>query len=216
MTYELDGFRVACLTANEGVEQIELTVPRDALREAEAVVTLVAPKAGHIQCFNHLAVADRVEVDTPLDQAMDDEFDALLLPGGVVNADRLRLDQAAVSFARRFFDGGKPIAVICHGPWTLIETGGLKGRTLTSWPSLQTDILNAGAEWIDEEVVVCDREVATLVSSRKPDDLPRFCDRLVSVFGRSRPAADTPPRDSPAVGVLEPEDPNPPEPSEPG
>ena len=216
MSAELDGLRVACLTANEGVEQIELTAPRDALGAAEAVVTLVAPKAGHIQCFDHLDAADRIEVDMSLDQAMDDEFDALLLPGGVVNADQLRLDQAAVSFVRSFLDTGKPIAVICHGPWILIETAGLKGRTLTSWPSLQTDLLNAGAEWIDEEVVVCDRDSSTLISSRKPDDLPRFCDTLISVFGRPHPTADTLPADSPAIGILDPEDPNPPEPSEPG
>ena len=215
MTVELDGFRVACLTANEGVEQIELTAPRDALRAAEAVVTLVAPKAGHIQCFNHLEASDRIEVDLALDHASDDEFDALLLPGGVVNADQLRLDTAAVSFARSFFDAGKPIAVICHGSWILIDTKGLKGRTLTSWPSLQTDLLNAGAEWVDEEVVVCDRDSSTLISSRKPDDLPRFCDTLLSVFARPRPTDELPP-DSPAAGVLDPGDMDPPEPSEPG
>jgi protease I len=172
---ELDGKRVAFLVANEGVEQVELTEPWDAVREAGGTPCLVAPEAGEVQAFNHLDKADTFDVDEPVSEADPESFDALVLPGGVANPDVLRTEDDAVAFVRSFFEAGKPVAAICHGPWTLIEAGVVEGRTLTSWPSLQTDIRNAGGQWVDEEVHVD----SGLVTSRKPDDLEAFCEKLV-------------------------------------
>lgn len=177
MSNELNGKRVAFLFANEGVEQVELTEPLEAVREAGAEAELLAPEAGEAQAFNHLDKGDVFDV-SPVGEADAGEFDALVLPGGVANPDQLRTSEDAVAFARSFFEAGKPVGVICHGPWTLVEAGVVRGRTLTSWPSLQTDIRNAGAEWVDEQVHVDDG----LVSSRKPDDLEAFCSKIVEEF----------------------------------
>ena len=177
MSDELNGKRVAFLFANEGVEQVELTEPLEAVREAGAEAELLAPEAGEAQAFNHLDKGDVFDV-SPVGEADAGEFDALVLPGGVANPDQLRTSEDAVAFARSFFEAGKPVGVICHGPWTLVEAGVVRGRTLTSWPSLQTDIRNAGAEWVDEQVHVDDG----LVSSRKPDDLEAFCSKIVEEF----------------------------------
>ncbi|MGZ5320865.1 MAG: type 1 glutamine amidotransferase domain-containing protein [Solirubrobacterales bacterium] len=170
MADELKGRRVAFLVANEGIEQVELTEPRKALEEAGAETVLIAPEAGEAQAFNHLDKADAFPVDVTAVDADAAEYDGLVLPGGVANPDNLRTDDAAVEFVRAFFDAGKPVAAICHAPWTLIEADVVEGRKLTSWPSLQTDLRNAGAEWVDEEVVVD----SGLVTSRKPDDIPAF------------------------------------------
>lgn len=177
MSDELNGKRVAFLLANEGVEQVELTEPLQAVREAGAEAELLAPEAGEAQAFNHLDKGDVFDVGA-VGEAEAEEFDALVLPGGVANPDQLRTSEDAVAFARSFFEAGKPVGVICHGPWTLVEAGVVRGRTLTSWPSLQTDIRNAGAEWVDEQVHVDDG----LVSSRKPDDLEAFCSKIVEEF----------------------------------
>ncbi|MGZ5357164.1 MAG: type 1 glutamine amidotransferase domain-containing protein [Solirubrobacterales bacterium] len=152
------------------MEQVELTEPRKALEEAGAETVLIAPEAGEAQAFNHLDKADAFPVDVTAADADAAEYDGLVLPGGVANPDNLRTDDAAVEFVRAFFDAGKPVAAICHAPWTLIEADVVEGRKLTSWPSLQTDLRNAGAEWVDEEVVVD----SGLVTSRKPDDIPAF------------------------------------------
>jgi len=167
----LQGKKVAFLVANEGVEQVELTEPLKAVREAGAQVDLIAPDEGDIQAFNHLDKADTFQADRGIDEVDASEYDGLVLPGGVANPDILRTVEAAVDFTRAFFDQGKPVAAICHGPWTLVEADVVRDRTLTSWPSLQTDIRNAGGEWVDEEVHVDQG----LVSSRKPDDLDAFC-----------------------------------------
>ena len=172
---ELDGKRVAFLTANEGVEQVELTRPWEAAKEAGATVELLAPEEGTVQAFNHLDKADRFDVDRPVGDASADEYDALVLPGGVANPDNLRTHEEAVAFVRAFFEQGKPVAAICHAPWTLIEAGVVDGRKVTSWPSVQTDLRNAGANWVDEEVVVDQG----LVTSRKPDDLDAFNEKLI-------------------------------------
>ncbi|HVL37298.1 MAG TPA: type 1 glutamine amidotransferase domain-containing protein [Burkholderiales bacterium] len=173
--------RVAILVA-EGFEQAEMVEPRKALEQAGAQTEIVSPAEDEVQGWNHFDKADRFQVDAPLDEARSADYDALLLPGGVASPDQLRALPKAVQFVREFVQAGKPIAVICHGPWTLIEAGAAKGRTLTSWPSLQTDLVNAGAKWVDEEVVV-DRGI---VSSRKPDDLPAFSRRMLEVFGERR------------------------------
>ncbi len=178
MANELEGKRIAFLVANEGIEQVELTEPREAVEKAGAETDLIAPEAGEAQAFNHLDKADTFEVDRTADEASAEDYDGLVLPGGVANPDNLRTHPEAVQFARDFFEAGKPVGVICHGPWTLIEAGVVKGRKLTSWPSLQTDIRNAGGEWVDEEVVVD----SGLVSSRKPDDLPAFNAKIVEEF----------------------------------
>ena len=175
MTEQLNGKRVAFLMANEGVEQVELTAPLDAVREAGAEAELLAPEAGEIQAFDHLDKGDTFEAEEAVGEADPAEFDALVLPGGVANPDRLRTDPDAVAFVRSFFEAGKPVGVICHGPWTLVEADVVRGRTLTSWPSLRTDLRNAGAEWVDEEVHVDQG----LVSSRRPDDLEAFCAKVV-------------------------------------
>jgi protease I len=175
---KLDGKRVAILVANEGIEQIELTEPRKALEEAGATVELIAPEAGKVQAFNHLDKADTFEADKAVGDTSADDYDALMLPGGVANPDNLRTHPEAVRFARSFFDAGKPVAAICHASWTLVEADVVRGRRLTSWPSLQTDIRNAGGEWVDEQVVVDEG----LVTSRKPDDLPAFNEKMVEEF----------------------------------
>ena len=182
MTAQLDGVRVAVLTANEGVEQVELTEPVKALQGAGADVRLVAPKAGKVQAFHHLDKGLAFPVDEPIDQVSPDDFDALVLPGGVANPDQLRTVPEAVAFAAGFVEQGKPVASICHGPWTLVEAGVVEHRTLTSWPSLRTDIRNAGGRWIDDEVVVDENGPGPIVTSRKPADLPRFCDEMLSAF----------------------------------
>ena len=174
---KLDGKRVAILVA-DGFEQVEMTGPRKALQEAGAQTQLVSPAKGEVQGWNHFDKADKFPVDVPLEQARAEDFDALMLPGGVANPDQLRLNPKAVQFARSFFDAGKPIGVICHGPWTLIEAGVVEGRTITSWPSLKTDLENAGARWVDQEVVVDHG----LVSSRNPKDIPAFSRKIVEEF----------------------------------
>ena len=175
MAERIEGKRVAFLVANEGVEQVELTRPWEAVREAGGEPELIAPEAGDVQGFNHLDKGDTFEATRAAADADADDYDALVLPGGVANPDILRTVPEAVQFTRAFFTAGKPVAAICHGPWTLVEAGVVEGRTLTSWPSLKTDIRNAGGEWVDEEVHVD----SGLVTSRKPDDLDAFCAKLV-------------------------------------
>jgi protease I len=177
MAGKLEGKKVA-IVATEGVEQIELTEPRKALEDAGAEVTLVSVEAGDFQGFNHLDKADTFTADKAAGDVSADDFDALMLPGGVANPDNLRTDEATVSFIRGFAEAKKPIAAICHAPWTLIEAGIAEGRKVTSWPSLQTDLRNAGADWVDEEVVVDQG----LVTSRNPDDLPAFNEKMVEEF----------------------------------
>jgi protease I len=179
MPNELQGKRIAVLTANEGVEQIELTSPMDAVSAAGAEVDLIAPEKEEIQGFNHLDKGDTFPVDREVSKADPADYDGLVLPGGVANPDFLRTDEQAVDFVRSFFESGKPVGAICHGPWTLVEAGVVKGRKLTSWPSLRTDIRNAGGTWVDEECVVD----GGLVTSRKPDDLPAFNAKLIEEFG---------------------------------
>lgn len=189
MANELSGLRVAFLTSNEGVEQAELTAPWQAVTEAGGTPELIAPEAGEVQAFNHLDQGDTFPVDRVLRDVDQTDYDALVIPGGVANGDFLRTVPAAVSLVQRFFAAGKPAAVICHGPWVLVEAGLVRERTLTSWPSLQTDIRNAGGSWVDSEVQVCPAGPNTLVTSRKPDDLPAFCATLIKVFSRqSQPA----------------------------
>jgi protease I len=178
----LAGKTVAFLVANEGIEQVELTEPWTAVKDAGGTPKLVAPEAGQAQAFNHLDKADTFPVDIPIKDATVDAFDALVLPGGVANPDRLRMEPDAVAFVKGFVDAGKPVAVICHGPWTLVEAGAVRSRTLTSWPSLQTDIRNAGGTWVDEEVHVDESGPGVIISSRKPDDLKAFCQELVARF----------------------------------
>jgi protease I len=181
MAQGLSGKKVAIL-ATDGFEQVELTTPRDALKNAGATVEIVAPHGGEIQGFNHLDKADKLKVDRTLEDAKPADYDAIVLPGGVANPDQLRMLPKAVAFARHFYDAQKPIAVICHGPWTLIDAGVVKDLEITSWPSLKTDLRNAGARWVDQEVVV-DNGV---VSSRKPADLPAFCKKMVEEFREGR------------------------------
>ncbi len=185
MASSLNGKKIAFLVAPEGVEQVELTEPWKAVEQAGATPELVSTEAGKIQAFNHLTPADTFEADKSAGDVSVSEYDALVLPGGVANPDFLRTDAAAVAFTKGFFDAGKPVAVICHGPWTLIEADVVRGRTVTSWPSVKTDLVNAGANWVDDEVVECSRGPNTLVSSRKPDDLPAFCNTLVETFAKS-------------------------------
>jgi protease I len=182
----LNGTKVAILVA-DGFEQVELTEPRKALLDAGADALIVSPAKGQVQGWKHFDKADKFPVDVPLDQADPESFDALLLPGGVANPDQLRTQPKAVEFVRAFFDAGKPVAVICHGPWTLVEAGVVRGRQITSWPSLKTDLKNAGAEWVDREVVVDDE----LVSSRKPDDLPAFNRKMIETFSKARTSGST-------------------------
>ena|SRR5579871_2882356 len=177
----LQGKRVAIL-ATDGFEQSELLEPRKALDEAGAKTQVVSPADKKIRGWNHKDWGTEVAVDVPLQSANADEFDALLLPGGVMNPDQLRMKPEAVAFVKRFTDAGKPVAAICHGPWTLIEAGAVRGRTITSWPSLKTDLKNAGANWVDKEVVAD----GGLVTSRKPDDIPAFNREMIRLFGEGR------------------------------
>lgn len=179
MNFEkLHGKKIAFLTANEGVEQIELTEPWEAVRGSGAEVELLAPEAGEVQAFNHLDKAQTFPVDRLVGEADANDYDGLVLPGGVANPDQLRTDEGALAFVRAFFEAGKPVGAICHAPWTLIDAGVVEGRTLTSWPSLRTDLRNAGAEWVDEEVHV---DVG-FVTSRKPDDLAAFTAKIIEEF----------------------------------
>ena len=176
-TNKLTGKRVAIL-ATDGVEQVELTEPRKALDEAGAKTTLVSPKSGKIKGWQHDHWGEELKVDVALESANADTFDALLLPGGVMNPDQLRVNKQAVQFVRSFFDSGKPVAAICHAPWMLVEADVVSGRSVTSWPSLQTDLRNAGADWVDREVVTDQG----LVTSRKPDDIPAFNRKMIEEF----------------------------------
>jgi protease I len=175
---DLSGKTVAFLVAPEGVEEIELTEPWMAIEEAEGPPRLLSTKPGRVQAFNHLDKNGTFEVDDLVADADPAAYDALVLPGGVANPDALRMDKGAVDFVRTFVESGRPVAAICHAPWTLIEAGVVRGRTLTSWPSLQTDLRNAGATWVDEEVVVD----GALVTSRNPDDLPAFKTEMLAAF----------------------------------
>jgi protease I len=177
MAGKLDGKTIAFLAA-EGVEQVELTEPWQAVKDAGGTPELISLESGAVQAFNHLDKGDTFEVDRTAADADPERYDGLVLPGGVANPDFLRDDEDAVAFVRAFFDQGKPVAAICHGPWPLIDAGVVQGRTLTSWPSLRTDLRNAGATWVDEQVHVDQG----LVTSRKPDDLPAFCGKLVEEF----------------------------------
>jgi protease I len=173
----ISGKRVAIL-ATDGVEQSELAEPRKALDDAGARTILVSPKTDSIKAWQHDHWGDEISVDVPLSRARADDFDALLLPGGVMNPDRLRMEPDAIKFVKEIFQAGKPVAAICHGPWLLVEAGVVKGKTITSWPSLQTDIRNAGGDWVDREVVTDEG----LVTSRKPDDIPAFNRKMLEEF----------------------------------
>jgi len=201
MELGLKGHKVAIL-ATDGVEQVELIEPRKALDAAGAVTHLISPKDGSIQGMNHDEKADMLPVDRPLSEVRASEYDALLLPGGVANPDALRMEPAAVQFVREFMLADKPVAAICHGPWLLVEAAAVSGRTLTSWPSLKTDIRNAGGQWVDQPVTIDDR----LITSRKPADIPAFSAAIVKQFAsrieeakvdemseQSFPASDPPP-----------------------
>lgn len=177
MPGELNGKRVAILVAN-GFEEVEMIKPKHALDQAGAKTEIISPAGDAVQGWNHFDKGDRFRVDVPLDSADPDSYDALLLPGGVANPDQLRMMPKAVKFVKRFFDEGKPVAAICHGPWLLVEAGVARGRKVTSWPSLQTDLKNAGANWVDQEVVVDHG----LVTSRKPDDIPAFNRKMIEEF----------------------------------
>lgn len=181
MENDLRNKRVAALVDN-GFEQSELLEPKKALEAAGAKVDVVSPQSGKVKAWQHTAWGQEVGVDRPLETARADEYDALLLPGGVMNPDKLRANGKAVAFVKAFVDAGKPIAAICHGPWTLIEAGAVRGRRMTSWPSLQTDLRNAGAEWVDQEVVTDNG----LVTSRKPDDIPAFNRKMIEEFAEGR------------------------------
>ena len=178
MASELNGKKVAFLVAQEGIEEVELTSPWEAVEKAGGSPELVAPEPGTVQAFNHLDKGSTFPVGKALDDARARDYDAVVLPGGVANPDQLRTDDRAVRFLKETFTQGKPVGVICHGPWTLVEADLVRGRRITSWPSLQTDIRNAGGNWVDEEVVVDQG----LISSRKPDDLPAFCAKIVEEF----------------------------------
>jgi protease I len=174
---------IAFLAAAEGTEQVELIEPWQAVLAMGWRPLLVSPAPDKIQMFNHLDRGDTKDVDLPVGAAAETDFAGLVLPGGVANPDQLRTDPAAVAFARSFFTAGKPVAAICHAPWTLIEADVVRGRTLTSWPSLRTDLTNAGATWVDEEVARCERGPNVLVTSRRPGDLPAFGKAFTEVFG---------------------------------
>jgi protease I len=181
MAGNLDGLKVAILVA-DGFEQVELTEPKEALTSAGAETTIVSPVTGSVQGWHHDDKADQFKVELALDEARASDFDALLLPGGVKNPDSLRINPRAVEFVKGFFDQHKPVAAICHGPWTLVEADVVSGRTLTSWPSLKTDLRNAGAQWVDAEVV----NDYGLVTSRKPDDIPAFNQKMIEEFAEGR------------------------------
>lgn len=178
MTTESNGRKVAFLVAAEGIERVELTEPWDAVRDAGFEPVLVSLEGGEVQTFDHLDKAETRSVDQVVADATVEEYDALVLPGGVANPDALRMHETAVGFTRDFMASGKPVAAICHAPWTLVEAGVLDGRSLTSWPSLRTDIMNAGATWTDERVVVD----GNLITSRNPDDIPAFVSALLEAL----------------------------------
>ena len=182
MATELQGKKIAFLVANEGVEQVELTEPWKAVEQAGGTPELISLEDGEVQAFNHLDKADTFKVDKTVSEADASDYDGLVLPGGVANPDFLRMDEDAVGFVRSFFEQAKPVGAICHGPWTLVEADVVRGRTLTSWPSLKTDLENAGATWVDEEVHVDEG----LTSSRNPDDLPAFCAKIVEEFAEGK------------------------------
>jgi len=181
MSNELQNKRVAIL-ATEGFEYVELTKPKQALEEAGAKTQVISPKAGKIRGWDIDKWGDEVSVDVSLDTASPDHYDALLLPGGVINPDKLRLEPKAVQFVKAFFEAGKPVGSICHGPWMLVEADVVRGRTITSWPSLKTDIKNAGGKWVDQEVVTDQG----LVTSRKPDDIPAFNKKIIEEFAEGK------------------------------
>jgi len=183
MAKQLAGKHVAIL-ATDGFEQVELTEPLKALKKAGAAVEIVAPHGGEIQGMKHMSKGRKVSVDKTIEEAHPEHYDALMVPGGVANADQLRTSEEAVIFVRHFFSAKKPVAVICHGPWMLVEANVAREREVTSWPSLKTDLRNAGANWVDREVVVDNG----LVTSRKPDDLPAFCEKMIEEFAEGRHA----------------------------
>jgi protease I len=182
--HNLNGLKVAILVT-DGFEQVELTEPRKALDEAGADTRIVSPKDSEVRGWNFTDWGQKLPVDLKLDQARPEMFDGLLLPGGVINPDTLRMEPKAVAFVKAFFDAGKPVAAICHGPWTIIEAGQARGRKMTSWPSLKTDLKNAGAEWVDQEAVVDGK----LVTSRKPDDIPAFTREMLRLFAAAKMGA---------------------------
>jgi protease I len=182
MPDQLSGKKIAFLVAQEGVEQVELSEPWKAVEQAGGEPVLIAPESGEVQAFEHLDKSKTYSVDETLADADPDDYNGVVLPGGVANPDQLRTESRAIEFLQKFFADGKPVGVICHGPWTLVEADLVRGRTITSWPSLQTDIRNAGGNWVDEEVVVDEG----LVSSRNPDDLPAFCAKIVEEFAEGR------------------------------
>jgi protease I len=181
MAENLRGLKVAILI-DSGFEQVEMVEPRAALQKAGAEAKIVSPRPKNVRGWNHTDWGDEFPVDVALDKAPPDDFDALLLPGGVINPDALRIQPKAVDFVKAFFQSGKPVAAICHGPWMVLEAGGARGRHMTSWPSLRTDLHNAGAEWVDQEVVVDEN----LVTSRKPDDIPAFNREMIELFSQAR------------------------------
>jgi protease I len=178
----VDSVKVAFLVAPQGVEQVELTEPWQAVEGAGGTPRLVSTKPGRIQAFEHLDKADTFDVDQTVSEASVEEYDGLVLPGGVANPDFLRMDPKAVAFVKGFFDAGKPVAAICHAPWTVVEADAVRGRTLTSWPSLQTDIRNAGGTWVDEQVKICTNGPNVLITSRKPADLAAFNQAFLAEF----------------------------------
>ena len=180
---ELNGKTIAFLVATEGIEQIELTEPWAAVEAAGGIPKLLSTESGKVQAYNHLDKADTFPVDTVVGDAKAEDYDGLVLPGGVANPDQLRMSSEAVAFTRSLVEANVPVAAICHGPWTLIEAGVVTGRTMTSWPSLQTDIRNAGGRWVDEELVVD----GNIITSRKPDDLKAFCNAAVEAFASGTP-----------------------------
>jgi len=180
----LNGKTIAFLVAPEGIEQVELTEPWKAVRQAGGTPRLISTEQGQVQAFNHLDKADTFPVDATVEEVSATDFDGLLLPGGVANPDLLRTVPAAVGFVKGFFDAGKPVAAICHAPWALIEADVVRDRKVTSWPSLRTDLRNAGATWEDNEVVICTSGPNTLITSRKPDDLKAFCQAATDAFSR--------------------------------
>jgi protease I len=189
MTHDLAHTKVAFLVANEGIEEIELLEPWQAVINASGTPELIAPRPGLVETMRHLDRADRFPVDRITDVVTAAEYDAVILPGGVANSDQLRQDAGAVDFLMAMFEAGKPLAAICHAPWTLITGDLVDGRTVTSSPSLETDLRNAGATWVDEEVVVCRNGINTLVTSRRPDDLTAFCQAFTRAFSEARVAA---------------------------
>jgi protease I len=191
MDQDLQGRRIAFLVANEGVEQVELTAPWQAVLDHGGSPELVAPEAGEVQAMNHLDKSETFPVDRPLGEVQPTDYDAFVLPGGVANPDQLRMKPEAVELVKGVFAQGTPVAAICHAPWTLVEAGVVEGRTLTSWPSLQTDIRNAGGTWVDEQVHIDENGPNVLVTSRKPDDLDAFCREMARVFASREAHART-------------------------